>query len=81
METLLVHRDLVDTGGLSALIAALRAAGVALHQASGAGLGLPQAPSLRHEYSDLAATVVVVDDVSAAIDHIHTRTTGNRIHP
>lgn len=34
-------------------------------------LNIPEAHSLHHEYSSLACTVEVVDDVNAAIDHIH----------
>ncbi|GFP86355.1 delta-1-pyrroline-5-carboxylate synthase [Phtheirospermum japonicum] len=34
-------------------------------------LNIPEASSLRHEYSSLACTVEIVDDVNAAIDHIH----------
>ena len=77
METLLVHRQLVASGGLKRLMDALAGAGVVLHQAPGADLGLPDAPALRHEYSDLAATVVVVDHVGAAVDHIHAHGSGH----
>lgn len=34
-------------------------------------LSLPNAESFRHEYSSLACTIEFVDDVHAAIDHIH----------
>lgn len=34
-------------------------------------LSIPEARSLHHEYSSLACTVEIVDDVNAAIDHIH----------
>lgn len=34
-------------------------------------LNIPEALSLHHEYSSLACTLEVVDDVNAAIDHIH----------
>ena len=34
-------------------------------------LNIPQAHSLHHEYSSLAFTIEFVDDVYAAIDHIH----------
>ena len=42
---------------------ALRAAGVALHRGPNGPSGLPDAPGLRHEYGDLAATVEIVADV------------------
>lgn len=34
-------------------------------------LMIPEARTFRHEYSSLACTVEVVEDVYAAIDHIH----------
>lgn len=34
-------------------------------------LNVPEAQTFRHEYSSLACTVVLVEDVYAAIDHIH----------
>lgn len=34
-------------------------------------LNLPQAPSFHHEYSSMSCTIEIVDDVHAAIDHIH----------
>ena len=35
-------------------------------------LNLPAAPSFHHEYGSLTCTLEIVDDVHAAIDHIHT---------
>lgn len=34
-------------------------------------LNIPEARSLHHEYSSLSCAVEIVDDVNAAIDHIH----------
>ena len=34
-------------------------------------LNIPEARSFHHEYCSLACTVEIVDDVHAAIDHIH----------
>lgn len=34
-------------------------------------LNIPEANSFHHEYGALACTVEVVEDVNAAIDHIH----------
>ena len=34
-------------------------------------LKLPEAHSFHHEYNSMACTVEIVDDVHAAIDHIH----------
>lgn len=73
METLLVHKDLFETGGLNELIAGLRSKGVSLFGGPTASslLSIPEARSLHHEYSSLACTVEVVADVYEAIDHIH----------
>ncbi|KAI3470791.1 hypothetical protein Pfo_027454 [Paulownia fortunei] len=73
METLLVHKDLVQDGSLNELIVELQIKGVTIFggpQASSL-LNIPEASSLHHEYSSLACTVEIVDDVNAAIDHIH----------
>ncbi len=37
-----------------------------------AALGLPPAPSSRHEYGEPALTIELVDSMDAAIDHIHS---------
>ncbi|KAL4378418.1 hypothetical protein GQ457_02G041890 [Hibiscus cannabinus] len=73
METLLVHQDLSSTGLLNELLAELQREGVTLHGGPRASsfLELPEAQSLHHEYSSLACTVEIVDDMEAAIDHIH----------
>ncbi|HMV67580.1 MAG TPA: glutamate-5-semialdehyde dehydrogenase, partial [Myxococcota bacterium] len=70
METLLVHRALVGHG-LDRLLAALPGVALHAHPEQTALLGLPPAPDLHHEYGDLACTVAIVDDVDAAIGHIH----------
>ncbi|XWS65936.1 hypothetical protein CRYUN_Cryun05aG0156700 [Craigia yunnanensis] len=73
METLLVHKDLVQTGALNELIVDLRVEGVILYGGPRASslLNIPQARSFHHEYNSMACTVEIVDDVGAAIDHIH----------
>lgn len=75
METLLVHKDLVATGGLNELIVDLQVQGVAIfggpRVSSIEGLNIPQVQSFHHEYNSLSCTVEIVDDVYAAIDHIH----------
>ncbi|MEO0605556.1 MAG: glutamate-5-semialdehyde dehydrogenase [Myxococcota bacterium] len=76
METLLVHRDLVDGLG-TALVEALQEAGVTVHGGPGDPWDLPEAPELAHEYGDLACTVAVVDDVDAAIAHVHRYGSGH----
>ncbi|KAL7253232.1 hypothetical protein ACSBR1_007711 [Camellia fascicularis] len=73
METLLVHKDLVQKGGLNELIVELQIKGVAIYGGPRASslLNIPEARSFHHEYCSLACTVEIVDDVYAAIDHIH----------
>jgi delta-1-pyrroline-5-carboxylate synthetase len=73
METLLLHQALAADGRAEALLTALRQAGVTLRGGpkACATFGLEAAPSLHHEYGDLEATVELVSDVDAAIEHIH----------
>ncbi|XP_028783423.1 delta-1-pyrroline-5-carboxylate synthase isoform X2 [Neltuma alba] len=73
METLLVHKDLTQNGGIRELMAELRKEGVQLYGGPRARglLNIPETRSFHHEYSSLACTVEIVDDVFAAIDHIH----------
>jgi len=79
METLLVHRALVDDGRADTVVAALQAAGVALHgcERAASRWSLPVAASFHHEYGELAATVVIVDDLDAAIAHVHAFGSGH----
>ncbi|XP_019419158.1 PREDICTED: delta-1-pyrroline-5-carboxylate synthase-like [Lupinus angustifolius] len=79
METLLVHKDLVDKGWLNDIIVDLRTEGVTLYGGPKASslLNIPQASSLHHEYSSLACTVEIVDDLRAAIDHINLHGSGH----
>ncbi|KAI5019188.1 hypothetical protein ZWY2020_044076 [Hordeum vulgare] len=73
METLLVHKDLMKTPELDDILVALKTAGVNLYCGPVAHkiLGYPKADSLHLEYSSMACTVEIVDDVQSAIDHIH----------
>jgi delta-1-pyrroline-5-carboxylate synthetase len=78
METLLLHVDIVDTLGRR-IVDTLQAAGVRLHGGPRAAeaLGLPADADFRCEYGDLAASVAVVDDVHAAMTHIHAHGSGH----
>ena len=79
METLLLHETTVADGRAQTIIEALTAAGVSLYggpRAHGT-LGLTPTTNLAHEYSDLAASVEIVADVDAAIEHIHTHGSGH----
>ncbi|CAL9106939.1 unnamed protein product [Musa textilis] len=73
METLLIHKELLKTEGLNDLIVELKSEGVALFGGPRASLefDIPEAPLFHHEYNSMACTVEVVDDIHAAIDHIH----------
>ncbi|EEC08667.1 pyrroline-5-carboxylate synthetase, putative [Ixodes scapularis] len=76
METLLIHRDLVDSGLLTELCTMLKAQGVRLHSGSRLAqlltFGPPAARSMRIEYSDLECAVEVVSSVQEALDHVNT---------
>jgi delta-1-pyrroline-5-carboxylate synthetase len=75
METLLVHKDLLNTDVLNSIVDMLEKENVRLY--SGPALNRtikfapPLAKDLHHEYSDLELTIEVVDDVNAAIAHIN----------
>ncbi|XP_047154348.1 delta-1-pyrroline-5-carboxylate synthase-like isoform X1 [Vigna umbellata] len=73
METLLVHEDLSSNGGLVELVAELQREGVKVYGGPRASalLNIDGTNSYHLEYSSLACTVEIVDDVYAAIDHIH----------
>ncbi|CAL0328248.1 unnamed protein product [Lupinus luteus] len=73
METLLIHKDLSTNGGLDQLVVELKNEGVELYGGPRASalLNIAETCSFHHEYSSLACTIEIVDDVFAAIDHIH----------
>nr|AIF76246.1 delta1-pyrroline-5-carboxylate synthetase 1 [Brassica napus] len=73
LETLLVHKDHEQNGVLNDLIFVLQNNGVTLYGGPKASkiMNIPQAPTFNHEYCSKACTVEVVEDVYAAIDHIH----------
>ncbi|KAL9303307.1 hypothetical protein ACSQ67_020570 [Phaseolus vulgaris] len=73
METLLVHKDLSKNGGLNELVLELRREGVKLYGGPQASdlLNIDETSSFHHEYSSLACTVEIVEDVFAAIDYIN----------
>ena len=77
VETLLIHRRWFDEHGLSKVMGALK--GIELRTAGICPTlnALPQAPDLHHEYGDHQLTVHIVEDLDAAIDHIHTHGSGH----
>lgn len=80
METLLLHKDTLNNGVASAVLMALRIAGVkCLGGPNAMKLGLCDvaATELKCEYGDLTCMVEVVDNVDDAIDWIHTYGSGH----
>ncbi|XP_057523736.1 delta-1-pyrroline-5-carboxylate synthase-like isoform X2 [Amaranthus tricolor] len=75
METLLVHKDLVQNGGLKELVTELKLEGVDLFGGPRVSalqeLDIPGTQTFHKEYSSPACTVEIVDDVQAAIEHIN----------
>ena len=75
METILIHRDLIDTEFIGQLIKSLTDADVKIH--AGPQLlgrlpfGPPPAKSMRKEYGALECAIEVVDNVDMAVEHIH----------
>ncbi|KAI3732200.1 hypothetical protein L1987_63399 [Smallanthus sonchifolius] len=72
METLLVHKDLMENGGVNALLIELQTKGVGINHDPRAScmLNLPSASSYYHEYGSLACTIEIVVDVHAAIESL-----------
>ncbi len=79
LETLLLHRELVDDGRARGLLDACRRAQIKLYGGPRAAraFGLPAAASLRHEYGELAMAVEVVDGVGEAVEHINSHGSGH----
>ncbi|KAE8728868.1 Delta-1-pyrroline-5-carboxylate synthase [Hibiscus syriacus] len=73
METLLVHKDFSSNGLLNDVIGDLKHKGVTLYGGPRASslLNILETRSFHHEYNSMACTIEIVDDVHAAIDHIH----------
>ncbi|KAG6643280.1 hypothetical protein I3843_09G195100 [Carya illinoinensis] len=73
METLLVHKDFLSNGGINELLVELQSEDVTLYGGPRAStlLNVIEANSLHYEYSSMACTIEIVDDVFSAIDHIN----------
>ncbi|EDQ93056.1 uncharacterized protein MONBRDRAFT_19302 [Monosiga brevicollis MX1] len=75
METLLVHKDLVESPTFKSIVTDLRNAGVKINMGprlfDAIGIsGKPQT-DFHIEYGEPECTIEIVDDVDAAIKHIH----------
>ncbi|XP_054167264.1 delta-1-pyrroline-5-carboxylate synthase-like isoform X2 [Oppia nitens] len=81
METLLLHKSLLDTDFFAQLCNELKENGVDIYAGPRLSKKLtfgPQpAKSLRTEYGSLACTIEIVDDVNDAIEHINTYGSGH----
>lgn len=80
METLLLHKDTIENGVAASTLMALRKEGVKClggPKAMNIGLCDNAATELKHEYSDLACLVEVVNDIGEAIDWIHGNGSGH----
>jgi delta-1-pyrroline-5-carboxylate synthetase len=76
-ETLLVHRALAEDGRLQRLLDGLTDVQLLAAPGQGERLGLTETDDLHMEWGDTRLTVAVVDDMTTAIDHIHTHGSGH----
>mmetsp|Transcript_4554 Transcript_4554/g.16322 ORF Transcript_4554/g.16322 Transcript_4554/m.16322 type:complete len:781 (-) Transcript_4554:159-2501(-) len=73
VETVLVHEQLVSDGRAQRLLTALRAEGITVcggPRAAGE-LKIPVTIDLHKEYGDMTVTLEIVENIDAAIAHIH----------
>ncbi|MBA0760674.1 hypothetical protein Gotri_023402, partial [Gossypium trilobum] len=68
-ETLLLHKDLSSNGLLNELVSDLRHEGVTVYGGPRASslLNIPETHSFHHEYSSMACTIEIVDDLGSMI--------------
>ncbi|KAD5317483.1 hypothetical protein E3N88_17429 [Mikania micrantha] len=74
METLLVHKDLLASGGMQELVKELEQEGVTLFsgpRVNGA-VSFSKANTFHHEYNSKACTIEIVNNIDEAIEHIHS---------
>ena len=76
VETILVHRSLINSAIFQSVISALKERGVVIHPGPTLSSTLPfhsgQVPSLHVEYGGLECNIEVVDSVTDAVQHINT---------
>ena len=76
METLLVHKDLINTPVFQDILDALRMSNVILHPGPRLARHIPVhagvISNMRSEFSGLECSIEVVDSVGGAIEHINS---------
>jgi len=74
METLLIHKDLLASGGLQELVKELEKEGVTLFSGPRVNgvVSFSKANTFHHEYNSKACTIEIVNNVDEAIEHIHS---------
>ncbi|CAN0000785.1 unnamed protein product, partial [Ectocarpus fasciculatus] len=80
VETLLIHKDILNSGSLDCFLRHLRASGISLYggpEAISKGLVDRPATSLSVEYGDLSMCVEIVDSATAAVAHINKYGSGH----
>ena len=80
LETLLLHKDIVDTGFADRLLRECRVAGITLRAgpvAHAAGLTSHLVDDMAKEYGDLTMAVEIVDSLADAVKHIHKYGSGH----
>ncbi|KAG5873904.1 hypothetical protein JTB14_009921 [Gonioctena quinquepunctata] len=76
METLLIHKDLMEGEFFNEICNTLKSDGVKINAGPNLNniltFGPPLAKNMKHEYGALECCIEVVNDMDEAIDHIHT---------
>ena len=75
METLLIHKDLLNTDLFNSIVEMLERENVKLYSGSllhkSIKFAPPLAKEMKHEYSDLELTIELVENVESAVSHIN----------
>lgn len=75
METLLIHKDLLNTDLFNSIVEMLEKEKVKLHSGpllhKSIKFSPPLVKEMKHEYSDLELTIELVENMETAVDHIN----------